>query len=338
MKSGWRIIPILVISVACAAWAAPDRIAGTIDNSQTVLLKSNVHPKALPEYDQGPVEPSTELGRITMMFQASTSQQADLKKLLAQQQDPASPNYHKWLSPEQYAERFGLSQGDINKISEWLRSQGFSIVEVARGQERIAFSGTAEMVQNAFHTAIHRYNVDGEMHIANATAPSIPSGLAGVVTGFLGLNDFGPKPMGLRKPAQGSALLPNIIMHPYYDGGGGNNFLGPDDLATIYDINALYTAGINGTGMKMVIVGQTDLNMSGGKAIDIDNFRAGFSLPVSEPTQILPTGCTDPIGVISGDVGESDLDLEWAGAVARNATIDFVKCKQSQGGVFESAF
>ncbi|MGA3075554.1 MAG: protease pro-enzyme activation domain-containing protein, partial [Bryobacteraceae bacterium] len=66
--------------------------------------------------DLGPVDPSLDLPYVTLVLKPSSSQQADLDQLLAQQQDPSSPNYHRWLTPEQYAERFGVSQSDIDKI------------------------------------------------------------------------------------------------------------------------------------------------------------------------------------------------------------------------------
>ncbi len=329
MKLSLRILPALLLLAAGSAWAAqPDRVLTTIDNSQTVVLKGHVSPQARTEYDQGPVEPSFKLGYITIMFQPSASQQADLTQFLAEQQDPHSPNYHNWLTPEQYAARFGLSTGDLHRIAAWLRSQGFGIVQVARGHDWIAFRGTAGQVQSVFHTEIHRYKVDGEMHFANVTDPSIPKALADVVLAFRGLDNFGLRAMGRRKLNPGGAMLP-YVLHSQYTS-GGQHFLAPDDLATIYDIAPLYAAGYNGTGQKLVIVGQTDIATS-----DIDTFRSMFKLSKNDPTQVLATGCVDP--GITGDQVEADLDLEWSGAVARSATIIFVKCDVNDGGVFTSA-
>jgi subtilase family serine protease len=328
MRLSIRMILLLLLLAVSSAWAAPDRVTRTIDNEQAVALKGNVHPKAQAQYDQGPVEASMKLPYITMLMRPTAHQQADLKKFLAEQQDRSSVNYHKWLTPEQYADRFGVSQHDIGQITKWLLAQGFTIDQVARGRNWIAFSGTAELVRKAFRTEIHVYQVDGETHFANANAPSVPSALADIVIGFRGLNDFRVQSMGFRKFAPAGELFP--IMRPSYTTGGGSTFLAPDDVATIYDITPLYSAGINGAGMKLAVVGQTDINLS-----DIDNFRAGFGLPKNDPQQLLVPGCTDP--GITGDEGEADLDLEWSGAVARNATIIFVKCDVSHQGVFTSA-
>src|SRR5580700_2934820 len=140
-----------LLFVTCSStWAAqPDRIVGTIDASQTVVLKGTLSPKAQPRYDQGSVQPSMKLPFVTLLIQPSADQQAALKQLLAEQQDPSSPNYHKWLTPEQFGQRFGLSSADIVKITRWLRSQGFGIVQVARGRDWVAFGGTVAQVQRA---------------------------------------------------------------------------------------------------------------------------------------------------------------------------------------------
>jgi subtilase family serine protease len=210
----------------------------------------------------------------------------------------------------EFGQRFGLSDADVAKITRWLRSQGFGIAQVARGRDWIAFSGTVAQVQRTFRTELHRYQVDGEERFANATEPSIPKALEGIVAGFRGLNNFHPQPLSIKRSD-------SIKIGPDYFNGGNN--LAPGDIATIYDVGPLYAAGIDGTGMKIAIMGQTDIY-----TVDIAQFRAGFGLSANVPQQILATGCTDP--GVTGDLAEADIDLEWSGAVARNATIIFVKC------------
>jgi subtilase family serine protease len=329
MRRALGIIPILLFASLCFA-AQPDRISGTIDSYPSVLVTGSVHAKAQPQSDQGPVAPSFTLPYITMMMQPSARQQADLQQLLKQQQDPTSPNFRKWLTPEQYADRFGLSQNDIEKLSVWLRGQGFSIVQAARGRNWIAFSGTAALVESAFHTQIHYFNVDGQQHFANATEVSIPQALAGIVAGIRGLNDFSLTPMGIKAP--GPADFFPLVLAPSYDL-GGQHFLAPGDIATIYDIAPLYSASINGTGMKMVVVGQVDVS---GSLSDIDNFRSTFGLTKNDPQQTIVPGSPNP-GTNSGDMLESKLDLEWAGAVAQDATILFITADVSANGVFGAA-
>ena len=297
---------LLFLCVSLAPLSAQrNRIPARIDNSRTLVLRGRVHPLARAENDRGPVESSFQVPGITLLLKPSASQQSDLQQLLKQQQDPSSPTYHKWLTPEQYADRFGVSSSDVAKITDWLQSQGFTVSNTARSRTWITFSGAAEQARNAFHTDIHRYSVNGKLHYANATDPSIPADLADVVAGFRGLNDFHLKPR-LKKA------------DPDYTQARGVHHIAPDDLAIIYDIAPLYQAGVDGTGQNIVIVGQ-----SGVRTRDIQTFRSTFNLSPPNLQEVLVPGRPDP-GVVPGDADEAALDIEWSGAVARNAAIVFV--------------
>ena len=268
------LIATLFSSVSYAA--VPDRISGALTNGQTVALKGNVHHKALPQFDQGPVDPATRLGYVTLLTVPTASQRQALTQLVAQQQDRKSPNYRKWLTPEQWADRFGLSQGDIEKLTGWLKSQGFTVLNVAHGRNWIVFSGSAAQIQNTFGTEIHRYNVDGEMHVANASAPRIPAALSGIVMNVRGLDDFRPKPRVVRNAHSFQGPRP-AYYYPLFPTPQPSGFLAPGDIATIYDINALYNASpaIDGTGQKLAVIGQTDVYLA-----DITDFRTGFGLAI----------------------------------------------------------
>jgi hypothetical protein len=337
----WKLLLPLLASTLCFA-AQPDRITGIIDSSQMVALPRSVNPKAQLRFDQGPVESSLQFGYVTLVVAPSPSQQMGLEQLLGQQQDRSSPNYHKWLTPEQYAARFGMNQNDVNKITAWLQSEGFTILSVPRGRNEVIFSGTASQIQSAFKTEIHRYDINGEIHVANSTAISVPVSLNGVVTSIRGIADFRPKPMYVRPVFNGKAHGP----HPSYTttvDGNTDYFLAPGDVATLYDLNPLYNASptaINGAGEKLAIIGQTDVYLA-----DLADFRTGFGLnPIAGCTTnangvvtacdststnyfqyVLVPGIIDP-GTPStcGDIFESDLDIEWSGAVAQNAQIVFV--------------
>ena len=289
--------------------AQRDRIAGVIDNTRRVALSGHIHPMATAENDQGAVDPSLFLPSVTLVLKASAAQQADLDQLLADQQNPSSPNYHHWLTPEQFAERFGVSPADVNRIVSWLQGRNLTVTGVARGRNWIAASGTAAAVQNAFGTQIHHYLVNGETHFANATQPSVPAALQGMIGAIRGLHDFRMKP----------ALHP-ATMAPDYNSttGSGRHYLAPDDVATIYNITPLYNSGITGSGQKLVIVGQTDITLA-----DVRQFRTYFNLPANDPQLLLVPDSVDP-GTSKVDVGEANLDLQWAGAIARDAEIIYV--------------
>jgi uncharacterized protein (TIGR03437 family) len=294
-------------ALAVAFGAQPDRIAGPIDRSKTVVLAGSVSPRARAQFDRGAVPASFPMPSMTLELKPSATQQTSLEQLLANQQNPSSPDFHKWLTPEQYADQFGASPNDVKKISDWLTSQGFMVDRVARSRTWIQFSGTARQVESAFHTQIHQYEEDGKVHYANTTDPSIPEALSGIVRGLRGLNDFRLKP---RIKARGAG--------PRNTTSAGEHQMAPDDFAIIYDVTPLYSAGINGAGQELVVVGQTDINTS-----DIQAFRSHFLLPAIDLQQILVPGQTDP-GVSQDDLPEADLDIEWSGSVARNANIIYV--------------
>jgi uncharacterized protein (TIGR03437 family) len=296
---------LLLLSLSLAsALPAADRITQPVDNGRRVALPGHVSPRLKSAVDWGPVDPSMELPYVTMVLKPSASQQADLDQLLAQQQDPASPNYHRWLTPEQYADRFGVSQSDIDKIVAWLGRYSLSVKSVARGRNAIAFGGAAGQIGSAFGIEIHSYVVGGETHYANANDPTIPVAFQDVVLAVHGLHDF------RLKPRQRAGAHPRDTIGAAYA-------LAPDDITTIYDIAPLYTAGIDGTGQKLVITGQTNINLS-----DIEQYRTFFDLPANTPTVTLAAQ-PDP-GIVPGQLAEADIDLELSGAVARNASILFV--------------
>ncbi len=288
--------------------AQPDRIAGRLDPSHLAAIRGNIHPKARPENDRGRVSSSIALDYITLSLKPTAAQQADLDRLLAEQQDPASPNHRKWLTPEQYADRFGASKSDIAQITGWLEAQGLTVLSTARGRNFVVFKGTAGQVEAALHIEIHNFLVDGEMHYANLTEPSVPAAILPFTTGFRGLDDFKLKPS-----PQAIKPIPNLLYK-------GQNTLGPGDLWVIYDILPLFTDQIDvtGSGMSLAVVGQSDVNVS-----DIAAYRSGFGLPANPPVKLLIPNGTNP-GVVAGDSGESDMDLELTGGVAPNAQIIFV--------------
>ena len=317
---------MVLLGAKCAPAQAPvsDRILEPIDNASAVPLQGNVRPMFRPENDLGPVEDSLRIENMSIMFKLTDSQQADLTALLDELQNPQSPNFHQWLTPQDFADRFGLSPGDIKRVVDWLQVQGFQINQPTRSRSWVSFSGTAAEVRAAFRTEIHKYLVSDGLYYANATEPSVPSALADVVLAVHALDNYPLRP-------RVAVHIVNAEPPPEFTSGvTANTFLTPADFAVIYDLNALYAAGTDGKGQSIAVVGQTDLYNGGS---DIAAFRTASGLPASAPQIILIPGATDP-GVISGDIDEASLDVEWSGAVARNATIIFVN--GGHNGVFNA--
>jgi len=283
--------------------------------------------------DRGRMDGGLRFEGVSMVFKRTAAQEADIEKLLAEQQDPSSANYHKWLTPEQYADRFGLSTADVAAVTSWLQAQGFTVNRVARARTQIWFSGPIAGIETVFRTEMHRYSVNGESHFANGTELAVPSALANVVLGFGNLDDFRPKPnVKVRR-----------VKADFTSSISGGHFMAPDDFATIYDVKALYTAGFDGTGQKLVVVGQSELFLTGTPAIpsDIDAFRAptAANLPARTSSNFVRTLVpgSGTATVVQGDVDESSIDLEWAEGVAKGVTEIFVYTGNNQNfGVFEA--
>src|SRR5579864_356618 len=177
---------------------ARPRITDRIDESSLTVLRGNTHPLARPQFDQGAAPPNLPMDRMMLVLQRSPEQEAALTDLLEQQYDNASPNFHKWLTPDQFGQQFGPSDQDIQIVTSWLASRGFQSIKVSRGRTVVEFSGTAAQVESALHTAIHKYSMNGEDHWANVNDPQIPAALAPVIAGVVSLHNFPKKPLSVR--------------------------------------------------------------------------------------------------------------------------------------------
>jgi uncharacterized protein (TIGR03437 family) len=273
-------------------------------------LAGHMRPGVLGANDRGRFAANRSLRHLTLTLERSSAQQAELQALLDRQQDPSSPDFHKWLTPEQFAERFGAPQSNIDRIVSWLKSQNLTVDSVNRGRTAISFSGNVRNVERALEVEIHNYEIDGEPHFSNNAEPSVPAAIGRFVSSIRGLDDFRMKPRSVRRPVR---LQPN-----YTSITTGAHYLGPDDIAKIYNIQPLYNSGLTGKGQKIAVVGQTQIDLS-----DIRQFRTYFNLPPNDPTMLLIPGSIDP-GVSNADLAEADLDVEWSGAVARDAEIVYV--------------
>ena len=315
-------------TVSASSVAPQPLITQSIDETQLTTLKGNTHPLALPQYDLGTAPATLPMQRMLLVLKRSPQQEATLDKFLDDLQNKNSPNYHQWLTPEEFGKQFGPTDTDIQTITTWLQSHGFQVGST-KGRTVLEFSGSASQVQEAFHTTIHKYLVKGEQHWANSSDPQIPTALTPAIAGIASLNNFPRKamnvPAGIVKRENGKAIiskthLPNpLFTYPagYTCSADGNYCfdIGPYDFATIYNLLPLWNNGTDGTGVTIAISGETDIEMS-----DVQAFRSMFGLPANNPV-FVPNG---PDPGIQGDEPEADIDVQWSGAVAKGATIDFV--------------
>jgi hypothetical protein len=318
------------VALGQGAWPQA-RIVEAVQSDKTVTLGGNVHPMARPANDRGLLADQQPITKMHVLLQRSPAQETSLQQLMAQQLDPASKNFHAWLTPQEFGQRFGPADSDVQAVKDWLASQGFTGLKINNGKTLIEFDGTAGQVRNAFRSEVHRLSVQGEEHFANMQEPQIPAAVASVVGGVVGLHNFRPKPLlhrlgKFRRDAATGQVTP---LFTFTDVNGTFYGLGPKDFATIYNVPATF----DGTGQTVAIVAQTNINLQ-----DVRDFRTIFGLPANDP-QIILNG-SDP-GLVSGDEGESDLDVQWAGAVAPKAKIIMVATPFTNtdgiGGVDSSA-
>ncbi len=321
-----RLPALLAASLLALAATAPiasaavgNRISAAVNDNSRVALPDSVHPRVALANDLGPTPADTRLVGMTIRFNMTPAQSAALDQLLANLQDPSSPQYHQWLTPAQFAAQFGMSSDDLAQVSAWLTSQGFNVTGVAQGGTFITFDGTVAQAQAAFATSIHSLTLNGETHFANVTSISVPRALSGVVSGVTGLHNFRFKPH----------LHTSVVSPQFTSAISGSHFLAPGDLYTIYDINPLLTNVTNpitGAGVTIAVVGQVDINLA-----DVKAFRSASGLNTTNlPTTVHEGG--DPGAARScggcfpsqSDLDESSIDVEWSGAIAPGASILFV--------------
>jgi pseudomonalisin len=299
-----RISPGLLLLTAfpLAAAGAPGPRQAIREGDRVVLARS-VPAAAADAFELGPAAPDVPMQRMILSLKLRPGARAELRRFLRRHQDPNSPDFGSFLTPEEFGRRFGVPDEELNGVTGWLQRHGFVVEEIGKGRTWIDFSGTAGQVEEAFGTSIREYAVDGRLHRANAVPVSLPRGIAELSNGPVSLNDFHSRPMLVRPPLAGD--------------GFGHVALAPADLWTIYDVKPLLDGGTTGGGTSIAIVGRSDINLA-----DVRDFRARFGLPENDPVFI--HNGPDPGNLLLDEELEGALDVEWSGAMAPNATVNFV--------------
>src|SRR5215510_11298830 len=297
-------------------------VTAQVDASSPAAIRRNVRPEAHPANDRGRVADSLNMQHMLLLLKRSPEREAALERFIAEVQTASSPNFHRWLTAQEFGARYGVASSDLNGVTAWLRSQGFQVNVVYPSGMLIDFSGTAGQVRRAFQTEIHYLAVKNELHVANMSEPRIPAALASIISGVVSLHDFRPHPMHrLRKPRREFTI-----------GGlfGDTYALVPADLATIYNLNPLFGSGISGQGQSITLIEDTDVYT----ANDWNTFRSAFGLSsysgasfsLLHPAPSSGTNNCHPPGVVAPNDAEAILDAEWASAAAPSAAIQMAAC------------
>ncbi len=333
----------LLPAVACLALAlgahaqnpvASERITSVVDETQLVTLHGNVPSLVHAEFDLGAVSAETQMTHMRLVLSRTAAQQQALEQLMAEQQDPRSPNYRHWLTPQEFGAQFGVGDADINTLRNWLTSFGFTVERIDSGRMSIAFAGNVGQVENAFHTRIHQFNADGEEFFSNVTEPRIPAALAPVVSGVARLNTIMPKPLFTHGPMarldENTKTVQTVEenAHPLFT---SSTFLyvTPQDAATIYNspISAGFpgTSSNNGNGISIGIGGVSTIQLS--TVWNYRNIFLGQTKPsvttTTEPCGSGEADCTGTVAVTQqGLVTMYNLDVTAANSAQDEAYID----------------
>jgi hypothetical protein len=284
-------------------------------------------PRALAAaHDLGRLEATTMLQNLQLVLKSSSTQEHALQTLLDQQQDRGTGNFHKWMTPSDFGQAFGVDDADLAKLTGWLQSHGMTVEHVTHGKRAIVFSATSGQVESAFQTEMHRVSIHGEAHVMNTTPVSVPAAFGDVVEGVYRLNDIHPRqprtqPVAVKRGADG---FWHSVNPDWSD--GGSHYMSPGDFAKIYNTQPLLDKGIDGTGVTIGIVGWSDVPLR-----DIQTFRTAFGLKNNDP-QFVSYG-SDP-GISDYGEGEAELDTEWSGAAAPGATVILVNAPSTVTSVF----
>ena len=304
------LLTFLCGNLAQAQSLAQARIVSPIKNEERVVVKGTTSPLLKASVDAGRMPGGHSLGRMVLMLSPSAEQEQAAAELIAAQHDSSSPSFHKWLTPAQFGQQFGIAPDDAAKVQQWLQGQGLTVHEVAQSRRFVVFSGTVGQVEQAFSTEMHSYTYNNKKFIANSTNVQIPIALAPVVKGVVRLH--------------GDPRTPNTYIggkvhfnkkSGHFEADTGGHFMAPADFAKIYNVQPLYDAGVNGSGQTIAIVGRSNIDVQ-----NVTDFRTQLGLPANDP-QVIVNG--DDPGQ-TGDMPEAMLDVTWSGAVAPLAKIILV--------------
>jgi subtilase family serine protease len=283
-------------------------------SAQTAQLTGTVSPEALKLPNLGDL-PSSRSLPLEMRFKPR--HQAQLTQLLAKQQDPKSSQYHQWLTPQEYTKRFGVTEQEFNKVSSWLKKEGFQITSGSPANGFIRVTGSVLSIGHTFDTRIEKFSADGSKY-GNLTDPQIPAEYADLVGSVTGLNNLhASKPM--IEPS------PDITLSDF-------TAVGPADFYAFYDETPLQNTGVTGTGC-IAIVGDSDFNPGPVQAF---NNQFGLADNSASITKVLADGSNPGI---NGDEIETLLDLEWSHAVAPGAATKYFLGNESSstnGGIVDA--
>jgi subtilase family serine protease len=288
----------IITTSARAATTATVRLAG--------------HPAAADLAAAGVTNALAPASNLSMRAVMALRNQGELDQLIEDLQDPSSPDYHRWLTPDEFTARFGPTPEDLAKVSAWLTAQGFTVISASASMRFVSFTGSAAQATEAFQTRLAATS-DGR-YFANLDGPAVPAEFAGVIQTILGLNNLygisaAPYPASKVKGSVGTKKIA----------------IGPPDMYAFYDEAPLLTNNINGSHADCIALPEfSDFDDE-----SVTAFDSAFNLPALEDgTNLVRVNVDGPAGAIvnppgkpSGAQFEALLDVEYAHAAAPQAPL-----------------
>ena len=311
-----------------------NRVADDADLNVRAQVTGHIPTWATPAADSGAVaNDAPQL--LTFDLARSPEVQAAFNQLLIDQQNPTSPRYHQWLTPQQIGDQYGPTQHDLDAFTAWLASAGLTVSNITPSRIFVQATGSASVVSAALQISLHTFAVHGDKLQAPLTEPTFPASLAPVVSFVGGLatvqyHTFStimpPLPVSaVFADKAGTAATGTAAVKPEFTlNSGAVHYLAPADFNLIYDVTPMLAAGITGTGQRVAIIGGSRLLAS-----DVTNWETLSALAAYQPNYIVPAGLADP-GVTSDDnQGEATLDFERVYGTAAGAGVDLVISKNA---------
>jgi subtilase family serine protease len=333
-------VPKLSLPLFCLTWLALSStlqaqgprpmVTERIDESRLVTLGGNTTPAATrAQNDRGPVADDLRFDHLLLLLKRDPQTEADLKEHIEAMHNPASPDFHHWMTSEEMGTRYGAHPQDSEAVQQWLNGHGFTVNQVFKSGLVLDIAGSAKQLREAFHADLHNLILpNGDKHMATVRDPQIPAALAPAIEGITSLHDFFPRPRRTTpKPIsfdhEASKWRPRFNV-PIQ--GFTFNVVAPYDFATIYNLLPLWQRGFTGKGVTIAVV--EDTNLANPK--DWSTFRKTFGLSAFKEgnlKQVYPN-CRNPGA--NSDEDEAALDVEWASAAAPDANIVLSACADTK--------
>jgi len=144
--------------------------------------------------------PEDQSKQIALTFWLNQHDKAGFDELVRQMYDRNSPNYHHWLSLNEYKARFAPTASDLAVVRQHLAAHNLRVVASDKLNHYVTARGTVADVQRATGVQLNRVSMNGEVHRLPASEPVIPGAAGKLVYAVQGLADLSYQNYVARQP------------------------------------------------------------------------------------------------------------------------------------------